>query len=486
IIVSITVDDILLLDQPEIVFEAEDGIPNAPQLVAIEATDGSAQLEWTVSTTEYIIGFRIYRGSSIDNMSIVNETDVTSRSYIDSNPLSGTSSYAMTAVNRNGEESEISNIKTFVNTNFIASKEWQLVSIPVKTGTAEMELATIYNFTDRYELSSSLESGKGYWVKTRSYEDELMPVAGEGADSLTIELNRGWNLIGSLSDDVDVGTISDPDDILTNTPVYLYKGNSYTETEDIIPGAGHWMYASDNGNVTMTIQNSPPAASDHVLADQKILDDTVLPVLRFSNEGRAAEVYVSNIYMDQSEQTRYYLPPVSPEPMLDVRTRSHTKLINNQPTELIIDSDQYPIRVSLDEIDEMHQFAIRIHAEKEGEKRSFDLLPGQSDQITEEYDRLSVELVHPDDVVSENQLMPNYPNPFNPTTTIQYQLREQTHVMIEVYDVIGRRVKMLANNVQLSGQHSVEFDGRNLASGLYIIRFTAGNVVDIRKMTLVK
>jgi len=55
-----------------------------------------------------------------------------------------------------------------------------------------------------------------------------------------------------------------------------------------------------------------------------------------------------------------------------------------------------------------------------------------------------------------------------------------------VYDVIGRRIQLLANETQLSGQHRVNFDGTNLSSGLYFIRFQAGNVVDIRKMTLIK
>lgn len=253
-----------------------------------------------------------------------------------------------------------------------------------------------------------------------------------------------------------------------------------------MPGAGHWIYASEEGTISIAAQNEPTQRPGLELSDQSVSDQSILPALRFRNEQRQAVMYVSHLYLDKMEQTTYYLPPASPEPKLDIRTRDNTKLINNEPTDLLISTDHYPVSISLDELDEIDQLAVRIHAEKEGKKRSFDLLPGQSDQIIEPYDRIYAEVIQPDEVVSDNQLLPNYPNPFNPTTTIQYQLREQTHVMVEVYDVIGRRVQLLSNEVQLSGEHSVEFNGRNMASGLYIIRFTAGDVVDIRKMTLVK
>jgi len=484
--VSITIDDVLLTDQPEIVFEEETGIPEAPEFVSIEPTEDGNQLTWTVNTSDYINSFRIYRGTSKENLEVIDEVDSGSRTAIDQNVLSGTSYYLVTAVNRNGEESEPSNIKSYINTDFVASTEWQLVSVPVYNGTKEMELATIYNFTDRYELRSSLESGKGYWVKSRSYNDEMMAIAGEGVDSLSIDLNRGWNLVGSLSEETDIRLIDDPDNILTETPLYVYRDGSYREVSSLIPGAGHWIYASKEGTISIAVQNETTQRAGLELADQSVSDQSILPALRFRNEQRQAAIYVSQIYLNKLEQTAYYLPPTSPEPKLDIRTRDHTKLINNQPTDLIISTDHYPVLISLDELDEFDQLAVRIHAEKEGKKRSFDLLPGQSDQIVEPYDRIYAEVVQPDEVVSNNQLMPNYPNPFNPTTTIQYQLREQTQVKVEVYDVIGRRVKLLANEVQLSGEHSVEFDGRNMSSGLYFIRFTAGDVVDIRKMTLVK
>ncbi|GJQ61532.1 MAG: hypothetical protein SCALA702_05850 [Melioribacteraceae bacterium] len=68
------------------------------------------------------------------------------------------------------------------------------------------------------------------------------------------------------------------------------------------------------------------------------------------------------------------------------------------------------------------------------------------------------------------QLNQNYPNPFNPKTIIEYQLEKESRVFLEVLNVQGERVEVLANGIQSEGNHSVVFDGSNLASGVYIYR----------------
>lgn len=88
--------------------------------------------------------------------------------------------------------------------------------------------------------------------------------------------------------------------------------------------------------------------------------------------------------------------------------------------------------------------------------------------------------------VFETLVFNNYPNPFNPTTTIRYQLSEQTRVLLDVYDVIGRRVKTLVNEEQDAGVYFVNMDANDMASGVYLLRFVANNVNDVQKMTLMK
>lgn len=80
----------------------------------------------------------------------------------------------------------------------------------------------------------------------------------------------------------------------------------------------------------------------------------------------------------------------------------------------------------------------------------------------------------------------NYPNPFNPTTTISYLLKESGHVKLTVYDRLGREVKVLVDETQGPGTHTVEFDGSNYPSGIYFYRIKMNDKIEVKKMILAK
>ncbi len=80
----------------------------------------------------------------------------------------------------------------------------------------------------------------------------------------------------------------------------------------------------------------------------------------------------------------------------------------------------------------------------------------------------------------------NYPNPFNPETVINYSIPKTTLVSIKVYDIIGRDVSQLVNEIKSPGNYSVRFDGTNLSSGIYFYSITAGEFNMVRKMILLK
>jgi hypothetical protein len=80
----------------------------------------------------------------------------------------------------------------------------------------------------------------------------------------------------------------------------------------------------------------------------------------------------------------------------------------------------------------------------------------------------------------------NYPNPFNPTTTINYQLPEYGFVTIKVYDMLGKEVTTLVNENKSAGYHRVNFDASKLTSGVYVYIINANNFVQSKKMLLMK
>jgi hypothetical protein len=91
-----------------------------------------------------------------------------------------------------------------------------------------------------------------------------------------------------------------------------------------------------------------------------------------------------------------------------------------------------------------------------------------------------------DDIPEDFVLYQNYPNPFNPTTSIQFGLPLEENIRLDVFDVLGRQITTLAQGVYSAGNHTVQFDGRSLVSGVYLVRMQTGKRVQTMKMLLVK
>jgi len=86
----------------------------------------------------------------------------------------------------------------------------------------------------------------------------------------------------------------------------------------------------------------------------------------------------------------------------------------------------------------------------------------------------------------EYNLGQNYPNPFNPTTQISFSIKENSLVLLKVFDILGREVALLVNEVLNSGIHTIQFDGRNLESGIYFYEIQANEFRDVKKLILLK
>ncbi len=84
------------------------------------------------------------------------------------------------------------------------------------------------------------------------------------------------------------------------------------------------------------------------------------------------------------------------------------------------------------------------------------------------------------------ELKQNYPNPFNPNTVISYSVAKSEKVEIRVYDLLGKEVQTLVNEVKSPGSYNIMFNAANLSSGVYFYRIIAGSFTEVKKMTLVK
>ena len=89
-------------------------------------------------------------------------------------------------------------------------------------------------------------------------------------------------------------------------------------------------------------------------------------------------------------------------------------------------------------------------------------------------------------IIAENELIQNFPNPFNPSTEIKYALKEDGFVTIKVYDVLGRVAATLVNENKQAGFYKVSFDASNLSSGVYFYTIKTNDFIDRKKMILLR
>ncbi|MCF7833377.1 MAG: T9SS type A sorting domain-containing protein [Candidatus Marinimicrobia bacterium] len=90
------------------------------------------------------------------------------------------------------------------------------------------------------------------------------------------------------------------------------------------------------------------------------------------------------------------------------------------------------------------------------------------------------------DIPQDYRLHQNYANPFNPATTISYDLPQASNVTLSIYDITGRLIQTLVDQQQGSGQYSIRWDASHLSSGVYIYRLQAGDFAQSKKMLLIK
>ncbi len=89
--------------------------------------------------------------------------------------------------------------------------------------------------------------------------------------------------------------------------------------------------------------------------------------------------------------------------------------------------------------------------------------------------------------ISENfSLYQNYPNPFNPSTNLEFGISNLEFVSLKIYDLLGNEIKTLVNEVLPAGNYKIKFDGSGLSSGIYFYTLTAGELMDKKKMILLK
>jgi hypothetical protein len=192
----------------------------------------------------------------------------------------------------------------------------------------------------------------------------------------------------------------------------------------------------------------------------------------------------------------FELPPPPPAGGFDVRFASNVSLEtidgeHSQEFEIIIGSPELPLNISWEKKNQRHM-AIFIDGKELAIERDGAI------RIESAISRIILKIASGSEIPASYALAQNYPNPFNPGTHVTYELPVKSRVTLSVYDILGREIKTLVDDVQDAGRREIEWDSRNssgslVAGGVYFIRLDAEQLgekgsrfVQVRKMLLIK
>lgn len=154
--------------------------------------------------------------------------------------------------------------------------------------------------------------------------------------------------------------------------------------------------------------------------------------------------------------------------------------INQNPLFVDIENDDFRLQTNSPCINAVDPD--QIYNDDDSSRNDIGAYGGPNAMITGVEDNFSNTLIIPKGF----QLFQNYPNPFNPITTIIYSIPNTSFVTLKVYDMLGKEIATLVNEEKIIGNYEIKFDGRNLSSGVYFYRMSAGKFVETKKLMLLK
>lgn len=435
-------------------------VPSIPIEFNANVENEALTLNWVEEPDEDVIGFKIYQGTQ--NLSLLDSLPETENSY----QISGLTNnqgydYSIVAVNETGE-SNTSPLRNVIpnllgapsnisyNDGDVIQNNPVSVSIPVTNFTSENIEVTSVDFNTAIQDTNLYENLAEFY----SVDDGSFTLTPDESKNVEVTLNA--ELWGSFPE-VDLVMQTDYNDEEVRASIaggYIYKEDIQQDGQ---PG---WNYYYD----------SP----DSVAFGQMEAGEEKSIAFSMTNYNVSA-IYLDTLY------TEYYNPDSLqeyPDSVFSIVSPSPSDTIKIEPfeTQTIeisanpVSSEPYEASLYTDAI------GLRFY----GTRTLNRLTVNRGDFVTTDNVKERPE------VVSKFNLSNNYPNPFNPSTNIEFSIPNSGIVNLTVYNILGQKVATLVSKKLSVGQHSVNFDASRLSSGVYIYRLEHGGQTQIKKMTLIK
>ncbi len=372
------------------------------------------------------------------------------------------------------------------------------------------------DYLKEYDGSFDFTPGKGYWVLSKnsfSVNSTVSSVALSSDNTFSIPLHTGFNIITNpFIKSVSWTDIQNMNGLSSNQILSDWNGTLWDNAIQMVPYKAYY-FKNTNGLNALKIPYNFTAAKVSTERPQKavvypsnfiklslLLDKQVRSYTVAGFNSSAKEDYDNLDYFappgyfdqirinieDQKISDPYkqlsvdYRPSINKGQSFDLKIKNTTK----QTVKLIADGinnfENYEVYLLDKNLNKFYNLKVQneINLSPVHEKYDYQLLIGNENYINN---------IKKGDVPTEYAMYQNYPNPFNPVTLIKYKIPDNnTFVELKVFNILGKEIKTLVNDVQDSGIHEVEFNASTLSSGVYFYTFKAGSYSATKKMIFMK
>jgi hypothetical protein len=371
-----------------------------------------------------------------------------------------------------------------------AEDTWNMLSVPLimsdykKTTLYPAAASVAFAYTGSYQQRDTLRNLTGYWIKFPA--PNVVEFTGTALTKDTVNVSNSWNMVGCLSYPVKTTDIIALGTSVTSNYFGYSSGLGYYSEDTLKPGRAYWVKVNGAGKLAMatgSVMITPTVSS--VISTKSKSDKE--PEENFSSlsvrdaQGKERTLKFTSRDFD-FDLTKYELPPVPPT--FDVRFASNKALEfaeagNMKEIALRISSAEYPLGVSWNSIDDASLLI---------DGKEISLKGSGTTQISNPGSRIKLKLFPSGkiDLPKEFALRQNFPNPFNPTTTIRYDMPVTGYVLLKVYDLMGQEIVTLVDGMQDAGYKSVVWNASDVSSGVYFYRLTAGKFTEAKKLLLMR
>jgi uncharacterized delta-60 repeat protein len=372
-----------------------------------------------------------------------------------------------------------------------ATASWNMLSLPLtvasplKTDLYPTAISDAFSYSQTgYVSEDTILPRLGYWLKFGFGQN--LTLSGEQRLLDTFALRVGWNLIGSIAYPLLTANVVQTPGGIVVSPYFAYSITSgYTAVDTLKPFLAYWVKASTPGSLILDLKN--PQQSPAQIANNDVAGLNELTVLP-NGASAGARLLFGRPGGSRLAPERFALPPVPPADAFDARFASERSMaiVPDEGT------GELPLRIQGVKSGVILRWEIReADARYVLVERANGVIVAEhgmtgSGQITIALGADRTLSIESGAIPQRYELSQNFPNPFNPSTVIGYQLPVSGPVRLVVFNALGQEVATLVNGVEEAGYKSVTWNAGNAPSGVYYCRLTAGGLMEQKKMLLVK